>query len=137
MLSAYRAGLVAFEHALADANPEDRLLPAEMVDPELQRVKADLLADQQQGMVGRGTFTLHPKITAAVGDVSQGGRLRLKHGRVRVPGDGKARAAGDPAGERRGDLDPSAFGRDVEGLEADRDGRQVRARLLTSSASLA
>lgn len=35
-----------------------------MVDPELQQVKANLLADQEQGMVGRGTTTLHPKITA-------------------------------------------------------------------------
>jgi hypothetical protein len=64
VLAAYRAGWAAFEHALADANPEDPKLAAAMVDPELQQVKANLLADQQQGMVGRGTFTLHPKITA-------------------------------------------------------------------------
>lgn len=35
-----------------------------MVDPQLQSVKANLLADQRQGIVGRGTFTLHPKIVA-------------------------------------------------------------------------
>ena len=64
VLAAYRSGWTAFEHALADANPEDPQLPAAMVDPELQQVKANLLADQQQGMVGRGTFTLHPKVTA-------------------------------------------------------------------------
>lgn len=64
VLAAYRAGWAAFEHALADANPEDQLLPATMVDPELQQVKANLLADQRQGMVGRGKTTLHPKITA-------------------------------------------------------------------------
>jgi hypothetical protein len=64
VLAAYRAGWAAFEHALADANPEDPELPATMVDPELQQVKANLLADQRQGMVGRGTFTLHPKVTA-------------------------------------------------------------------------
>lgn len=64
VLQAYRAGWDAFEHALADANPEDPELPATMVDPELQQVKANLLADQRQGMVGRGTFTLHPKVTA-------------------------------------------------------------------------
>jgi hypothetical protein len=63
-LTAYRAGWAAFEHALADANPEDPELPAAMVDPELQQVKANLLADQQHGMIGRGTFTLHPKVTA-------------------------------------------------------------------------
>lgn len=35
-----------------------------MVDPQLQGVRANLLADQQQGIVGRGATTLHPKITA-------------------------------------------------------------------------
>lgn len=64
MLAAYRAGWAAFEQALADANPEDPALAVTMVDPELQGVKANLLADQLHGMVGRGTFTLHPKIVA-------------------------------------------------------------------------
>lgn len=64
VLQAYRASWTAFEHAAADANPEDPELAATMVDPQLTGVKANLLADQQQGIVGRGTFTLHPKITA-------------------------------------------------------------------------
>jgi hypothetical protein len=64
VLAAYRAGWSAFEHALSDANPEDPALVATMVDPQLQSVKANLVADQRQGMVGRGTTTLHPKITA-------------------------------------------------------------------------
>jgi hypothetical protein len=64
VLAAYRAGWAAFEHALTDANPEYPELPATMVDPQLQQVKGNLLADQQQGMVGRGTTTLHPKVTA-------------------------------------------------------------------------
>jgi hypothetical protein len=64
VLAAYRAGWAAFEHALSDANPEDPALPAAMIDPELQQVKANLLADQQHGMVGRGTTTPHPKVTA-------------------------------------------------------------------------
>ena len=63
VLAAYRAGWAAFEQALATANPEDPALAATMVDPQLQRVKANLLADQRQGMVGRGTTTLHPKVT--------------------------------------------------------------------------
>jgi hypothetical protein len=66
VLAAYRAGWAAFEHALADANPEDPALPAALVDPELQQVKANLLADQQHGMVERGTFALHPKVTAVL-----------------------------------------------------------------------
>ncbi|MHB1776130.1 MAG: hypothetical protein ACYCU7_09100 [Acidimicrobiales bacterium] len=64
VLAAYRAGWRAFEQALATANPEDPALAATMVDPQLQGVKANLLADQRQGMVGRGTFTLHPKIVS-------------------------------------------------------------------------
>ena len=64
VLQAYRAGWAAFEHAATDANPEDPALPATMVDPQLQGVRANLLADQRQGIVGRGSFTLHPKVTA-------------------------------------------------------------------------
>ena len=64
VLAAYRAAWHAFEHAAADANPSDPLLAATMVDPQLQGVKANLLADQRQGIVGRGTFVLHPKIMA-------------------------------------------------------------------------
>ena len=63
VLAAYRPEWAAFEQALADANPGDPRLAATMVDPQLQSVKANLLADQRQGMVGRGTFTLHPKVT--------------------------------------------------------------------------
>ena len=64
VLSAYRAGWAAFEHALTTANPSDPELAATMVDPQLQGVKANLFADKRAGMVARGTFTLHPKITA-------------------------------------------------------------------------
>jgi hypothetical protein len=64
VFSAYRAAWHAFEHALADANPSDPLLTATMVDPQLQGVKANLPADQRQGIVGRGTFMLHPKIVS-------------------------------------------------------------------------
>ena len=64
MLAAYRAGWGAFEQALATANPVDPALAATMIDPQLQGVKANLLADQVHGMIGRGTFTLHPKIVS-------------------------------------------------------------------------
>ena len=70
VLAAYRAAWAAFEHAAADANPEDPALPATMVDPQLQGVKANLLADQRQGMVGRGTTTLHPKLVALSGSTA-------------------------------------------------------------------
>jgi hypothetical protein len=64
VLSGYRAAWHAFEHALADANPSDPLLAATMVDPQLQGVKANLLADQRQGIVGQGPTTLHPKVSS-------------------------------------------------------------------------
>jgi hypothetical protein len=64
VLAAYRAEWAAFEQALADANPEDPRLTTTMVDPQLQSVKGNLLADQRQQLVGRGTFTLHPKVMA-------------------------------------------------------------------------
>lgn len=64
VLQAYRASWAAFEQALATANAIDPELAATMVDPLLQGVKANLLADQRQGIVGRGTFGLHPKITS-------------------------------------------------------------------------
>lgn len=64
VLEAYRAAWAAFEHAAADANADDPELATTMVDPQLQGVKANLFADQRQGIVGRGSFTLHPKVTA-------------------------------------------------------------------------
>lgn len=64
VLAGYRAAWSAFEGALADANPSDPALAATMVDPQLQGVKANLLADQRQGIVRRGPTTLHPTVTA-------------------------------------------------------------------------
>ena len=64
MLAAYRAGWTAFEHALVDANPEDPALAATMVPPQLTGVRANLTVDRQQGMVGRGSFTLYPKVVS-------------------------------------------------------------------------
>jgi len=70
VLAAYRASSAAFEQALATANPADPALAATMVDPQLQSVKANLLADQRQGIVGRGTVTLHPKVVAISGSTA-------------------------------------------------------------------
>jgi len=64
VLSAYRAAWSAFEGALADANPSDPALAATMVNPQLEGVKANIYADQRQGIIGRGTFVLHPKIVS-------------------------------------------------------------------------
>lgn len=64
MLAAYRAGWAAYEGALADANAADPALAETIVDPLLQRVKANLYAYQRQGIVGRGPVVLYPKVAA-------------------------------------------------------------------------
>ncbi|MGH9043311.1 MAG: hypothetical protein ACRDVP_00420, partial [Acidimicrobiales bacterium] len=64
VLAAYRASWSAFEQALATANPNDPSLTATMVNPQLEGVKANLVADQRQGVVGRGTTTLHPTVVS-------------------------------------------------------------------------
>lgn len=69
VLATYRAGWAAYEQALADANPEDPRLQATMVDPLLQRTKANLLGYEREGIVGRGAVYLHPKV-AAVSDTT-------------------------------------------------------------------
>ena len=62
VLAAYRAASQAFEQALATANPADPKLAETMVDPQLQSVRANLVADQEKGVVGKGAVTLHPKV---------------------------------------------------------------------------
>ncbi len=71
VLAAYRASSAAFEQALATANPADPALAATMIDPQLQSVKANLLADQRQGIIGRGTVTLHPKVVVISGSTAK------------------------------------------------------------------
>jgi hypothetical protein len=63
VLMAYRSSWSAFEHAAAAANPEDPALAATMTGSQLTGVRANFLADQRQGIVGKGSFTLHPKVT--------------------------------------------------------------------------
>ena len=70
VLAAYRAASAAFEQALATANPADPALTTTTVNPQLQSVKANLLADQRQGIVGRGSVTLHPKVVAHSGSTA-------------------------------------------------------------------
>ena len=67
VLSAYRAEWAAFEHALTTANAYDPALASTMVDPQLQRVRANLLADNNQGIVGRGSVQLNPHVTSLTG----------------------------------------------------------------------
>lgn len=64
VLAAYRAGWAAFEHAGLTANIFDPLLPATMVDPLLQQVRRNFAGDKVNGVVARGTFTLHPHVAS-------------------------------------------------------------------------
>lgn len=64
VLHAYRAGWAAYDEALATANAYTPGLPATMVDPLLQKVRANLLADRNGGIVGRGSVVLHPMVSS-------------------------------------------------------------------------
>jgi hypothetical protein len=70
VLQAYRAGWTAYDRALATANAYDSGLPATMVDPLLQKVRANLLADHNSGIVGRGSVVLHPKVASLSGSTA-------------------------------------------------------------------
>jgi hypothetical protein len=115
-LAAYRAGWAAFEHALADANPEDPELPATMVDPQLQQVKGNLLADQEQGMVGRGTFTLHPKVTALSATSATVVDCAYSTAALVYQASGKPVPPVTPPENDGGDVHARAVWRDVEGV---------------------
>lgn len=59
VVSAWRAAETAFYQA--EANPEgvnSPTLPATMVDPELQLVKANLASQEAKGFIGRGSWNL-------------------------------------------------------------------------------
>jgi hypothetical protein len=62
VLAAYRAGWAAFEGAQKSANPSDPALTATMINPLLQLVRRNLLSDQRQGIISKGSITLHPRI---------------------------------------------------------------------------
>ena len=83
--------------------------------------------------MGRGTFTLHPKITALSATTATVVDCAYSTAVLGVPSDRQAGTADHAAGERRGDLDTGADRRDVEGLQADGDGREMRARVVTAA----
>jgi hypothetical protein len=70
VIAGYRAASDAFEQALSTADPNSAGLAATMVDPQLQSVKANLVADQRQGIVGRGSVTLHPRVLSVSGSTA-------------------------------------------------------------------
>jgi len=67
VLDAYRAGWAAVEHATATANPLDPALKATMVNPVLHQVIGNLVTDNAEGIVGKGSIVLDPHVTAIDG----------------------------------------------------------------------
>jgi hypothetical protein len=61
-LAAYRASQVAFDQAIRQADPTVPALAQTMTGAELDSVRRSLVSDQANGIVGRGTVQLHPKL---------------------------------------------------------------------------
>ncbi|HZT67401.1 MAG TPA: hypothetical protein VFA11_16550 [Acidimicrobiales bacterium] len=68
VLSAYRAAQAAFNQALAQADPAWPALAQTMTGEELQSVRRILVADQMNGIVGRGDVQLYPRLVSISGD---------------------------------------------------------------------
>lgn len=68
VLAAYRAEQAAFETAEHTADAALPALAATMTGAQLQSVRRFLLADQAQGIVGRGPVTLHPHVASINGN---------------------------------------------------------------------
>lgn len=64
VLSAYRASQVAFDQAVGRADPTWPELAQTMTGAELESVRRSLVADQANGVVGRGSVQVFPKIVS-------------------------------------------------------------------------
>ncbi len=62
VLAAYRAEQAAFEQAVDHADPTLPALAQTMTGAQLASVRRILVADKTDGIVGRGTVALHPKV---------------------------------------------------------------------------
>lgn len=63
VLSAYQAEQAAFEQAVDNADPTLPTLAQTMTGTQLTSVERSLVADKTNGIVGRGTVQLHPKVS--------------------------------------------------------------------------
>jgi sarcosine oxidase gamma subunit len=68
VLAAYRAEQAAFEQAVDHADPTLPALAQTMTGAQLDSVRRALVADQVNGIVGRGTVQLHPKVSYVHGN---------------------------------------------------------------------
>ncbi|HVA06848.1 MAG TPA: hypothetical protein VNG12_08920 [Acidimicrobiales bacterium] len=62
VLAAYRAEQAAFEQAVQHADPTLPALAQTMTGAQLDSVRRSLVADQTNGIVGRGNVQLNPKL---------------------------------------------------------------------------
>lgn len=67
VLAGYRAEQAAFRQAFTKADPYSPLLAETMVNPQLQSVRRALLSESHDGMAGKGTAQLHPRLLS-IGD---------------------------------------------------------------------
>ena len=70
VLGAYRAGWAAYLHAGATANPADPELQATMVNPLLHQVIGNLVTDNMEGIIGKGSIALHPHVKSIDGSAA-------------------------------------------------------------------
>ncbi|MGH8996477.1 MAG: hypothetical protein ACRDYB_10680 [Acidimicrobiales bacterium] len=70
VLAAYRAGWQAFEQAVDQADPTLPALAQTMTGVQLDSVHRILVTDKANGIVGRGTVQLHPKLSYVHGNES-------------------------------------------------------------------
>lgn len=64
VLAAYRAEQAAFEQALQQGNPNLPALDQTMTGAQLVSVRRSLVTDQVNGIVGRGSVQLYPKLVS-------------------------------------------------------------------------
>lgn len=67
VLTAYRAEQAAFEQALQQGNPNLPALDQTMTGSQLVSVRRTLVTDQVNGIVGRGSVQLYPKLVSVNG----------------------------------------------------------------------
>lgn len=68
VLAAYRAEQAAFQGALQQADPTFPALVQTMTGNQLTSVRRALVSDQTNGIVGRGTSQLNPKVASIQGN---------------------------------------------------------------------
>jgi hypothetical protein len=68
VLAAYRAEQAAFAVAIRTANPALPALAQTMTGAQLESVRRALASDQANGIVGRGTVQLHPRVAYVHGE---------------------------------------------------------------------